>query len=514
VRHSRVTTIVAVLATLLILPPQAGAVAREPDAGPPAARVVAGGMLNIEELNFVFIPDPANVQLGQTVQWVNRQLNDHDTTGDAPLSLWDSGNMSQHETFSYAFTAGGAYPYLCTIHERYNMVSSIRVRDTVDPPSGPVGTIFTVTVASIPAPTDYVYDVQRRAPVGTWKDWMMGLTATSVQFNSTGKPTGTYQFRSRLHRVSDDASSDYSPPASITVTALRPTQPQTDVPFPRAQAGLAFVPSKAATLLFGGENLGAYMNDTWAWNGTKWNLQFPSKSPGPRAAEAMVYDAARKQVVMFGGYNGYQYLRDTWVWDGRTWTQMHTASAPDRRGNMGMVYDAAHRVVVLFGGGARGLFRDTWTWDGAEWTKQAPANSPSVRSDFGMVYDRVHQEVILFGGQGAQFFGDTWTWDGTDWTKRSPASSPGARWGPGMGYDVVNQDVVLFGGDISSGPLGDTWTWNGTNWTEQFPATSPAARFRFPMDWSPNNQPLLFGGNGADVYGDTWTWDGSTWVQR
>ena len=83
-----------------------------------------------------------------------------------------------------------------------------------------------------------------------------------------------------------------------------------------------------------------------------------------------------------------------------------------------------------------------------------------------------------------------------------------------MGYDQVNQNVVLFGGEVLSGPLGDTWTWDGTNWTEQFPASSPLPRFRFPMAWSPNNQVLLFGGNGADVYGDTWSWDGSTWIQR
>jgi hypothetical protein len=78
--------------------------------------------------------------------------------------------------------------------------------------------VFTVTVATVPAPTDFVYDVQKANPNGVWRDWMMGVTSISVTFDSSGWPEGTYRFRSRLHRLSDDASSDYSPNASIAVT--------------------------------------------------------------------------------------------------------------------------------------------------------------------------------------------------------------------------------------------------------------------------------------------------------
>ena len=85
---------------------------------------------------------------------------------------------------------------------------------------------------------------------------------------------------------------------------LRPEQPQTDVPFPRGQSGLAYDTVNHVTLMFGGEYHGAIMNDTWAWNGTKWKLKFPMRSPSPRSGEGMAYDAARHRVVVFGGFGG------------------------------------------------------------------------------------------------------------------------------------------------------------------------------------------------------------------
>jgi len=215
VRDSRVA-LFCTMAGLLIAWAPPGALARDSGSGPRPLREATSRL--VQELDFVFIPDPTKIQLGQTVHWMNVTHNGHTATGDAPLSLWDSGFMAPTATFDYTFTAAGQYPYLCLIHERYDMVSAINVRDQVSPPSGPVGTVFTVTVATIPAPDDYVYDIQKRDPGGQWADWMTGITATNALFDSTGSSPGTYRFRSRLHRVSDDAASDYSPPAAISVT--------------------------------------------------------------------------------------------------------------------------------------------------------------------------------------------------------------------------------------------------------------------------------------------------------
>jgi plastocyanin len=215
VKFARSTALVpALVAVSVVVLQGATAVAGSDGAARPSA---PARTFLVQELNFVFVPDPASVPIGTTIRWANPVLNDHTTTGNAPLSLWDSGLMDWHDTYTRTFTAAGTYGYFCTIHTRFDMTSNIRVPAQAEPPSGPTGTVFTVTVASTPAPTDYVYDVQKANPGGTWQDWMMGVTTVSVEFDSTGQPTGPYRFRSRLHRVSDDAASDWSPKVSVIV---------------------------------------------------------------------------------------------------------------------------------------------------------------------------------------------------------------------------------------------------------------------------------------------------------
>jgi plastocyanin len=171
-------------------------------------------------LNFVFAPNPARSPLGQQVTWRNDPSNSqpHTTTDMSPLLLWDSGELGGGQTFTYTFTAAATYSYECTLHDFYGMLGTLGVRDVVSPPSGPVGTIFTITAATIDAPAGMVYDIQIRAPGSPFRNWIMGTTVPTAQFDSTGRPTGTYGFRSRLRRVSDNAATGYSPVASVEVT--------------------------------------------------------------------------------------------------------------------------------------------------------------------------------------------------------------------------------------------------------------------------------------------------------
>lgn len=72
----------------------------------------------------------------------------------------------------------------------------------------------TVSWASKNAPNKYVYDVQIKRPdEASFSDWKTEVTEPSADFRPG--QTGTYRFRARLHRVSDDACSGWSPGRSL-----------------------------------------------------------------------------------------------------------------------------------------------------------------------------------------------------------------------------------------------------------------------------------------------------------
>jgi plastocyanin len=175
--------------------------------------------ITVSMTNFVFTPKAAKVAVGTQVTWSNdTTTTSHTSTGDTPLSLWDSGTVPPGGTFAFVFTAGGAYRYHCTFHQSLGMTGSVSVTIKASPPSGPVGTVFTVTVASVNAPAGFVYDIQRKDPGGNFMNWMLNDVSKSVTWDSTGFATGTYSFRSRLHNTSTNATSGYSAAKSVMVT--------------------------------------------------------------------------------------------------------------------------------------------------------------------------------------------------------------------------------------------------------------------------------------------------------
>ena len=74
-----------------------------------------------------FSPNPYTRSLasssGGEVTWVNVDGTVHDLEDDT--GLWDSGDMSTNETFSFTFTAPGTYTYHCSIHP--GMVGTIQI---------------------------------------------------------------------------------------------------------------------------------------------------------------------------------------------------------------------------------------------------------------------------------------------------------------------------------------------------------------------------------------------------
>lgn len=89
---------------------------------PAAADVTMEGLL--------FVPGDLTVEVGSTVTWRNESSVIHTVTSGTDGThdgLFDSGNMSANEEFSYTFTEEGSYPYYCIPHVNQGMTGTITV---------------------------------------------------------------------------------------------------------------------------------------------------------------------------------------------------------------------------------------------------------------------------------------------------------------------------------------------------------------------------------------------------
>ena len=91
--------------------------------------------------------------------------------------------------------------------------------------------------------------------------------------------------------------------------------------------------------------------------------------PSARIGNAMTYDSARSQTILFGGDSlAGAFLNDTWEWNGEYWTQIADIG-PDPRRDHAICFDSVRNVVLLFGGAStsgQARLGDTWSWDGQD----------------------------------------------------------------------------------------------------------------------------------------------------
>lgn len=94
--------------------------------------LITGTTLQVDMLNFVFAPESLTVSQGDTVLWINNQGTHTTTSGVAgvPDGLWDSGTMSQGDSFAFVFDTLGTFPYYCTFHWQMGMTGIIFVNPT------------------------------------------------------------------------------------------------------------------------------------------------------------------------------------------------------------------------------------------------------------------------------------------------------------------------------------------------------------------------------------------------
>ncbi|HEV2316872.1 MAG TPA: kelch repeat-containing protein [Thermoplasmata archaeon] len=304
-----------------------------------------------------------------------------------------------------------------------------------------------------------------------------------------------------------------SPPPTGMLTATHPSA--------RWSGAMVYDAKDGYSLLFGGGNRSALLNDTWAFRNGTWTQLFPPVSPPVRGSASIAYDPVAGYVLLFGGNNPVTTFGDTWKFSGGNWTPLGLHYGPSARFGASMVYDARDHYFVLFGGNdpAGKLLNDTWIFVHGHWKHVHPAVSPPPRRAAGMAYDASDGYVVLFGGLSFGDANDTWTYFRGNWTHVNATVAPGVRVAPSMVYDKALGEIVLFGGrdDNSQTLWGDTWTFHAGNWTQLAPAHSPSGRDGASAAFDTRaHRIVMFGGASTpyapvSVDSGTWLFNGLNW---
>jgi plastocyanin len=85
-----------------------------PSTQPGVQPTSAGGEVEVSITNFSFEPAELSIPVGTTVRWTNKDNASHTVT--SATGDWDSGRLSNGQSFSHTFTQGGAFAYQCTVH--------------------------------------------------------------------------------------------------------------------------------------------------------------------------------------------------------------------------------------------------------------------------------------------------------------------------------------------------------------------------------------------------------------
>lgn len=69
---------------------------------------------NISIVDFAFSPQVDTITAGDSIQWTNNGAVIHTSTSNA--LVWNSGNLSPGQSFTFQFNTPGTFPYHCAIH--------------------------------------------------------------------------------------------------------------------------------------------------------------------------------------------------------------------------------------------------------------------------------------------------------------------------------------------------------------------------------------------------------------
>jgi streptogramin lyase len=160
-----------------------------------------------------FAPAVRTVRMGTLVDWILEAPGMHSVRDATGMAMFTSGPQPPVSFFERRFTAAGAY----RVRDGFSGPSGV-LQVPVDVPAyGTTGHGVSLTWATVPAATGFVYDVQVRRPGAThWSPFRTGATARAGTF--VPHDTGRFAFRARLRKLAG-GQSDWSPPRPVLVHA-------------------------------------------------------------------------------------------------------------------------------------------------------------------------------------------------------------------------------------------------------------------------------------------------------
>lgn len=181
-------------------------------------------------------------------------------------------------------------------------------------------------------------------------------------------------------------------------------------PVDRQRSAMVYDPVRENCVLFGGQKVtfGAapVLGDTWIFEDRKWRKVglWLWQRPPSRFGHCMAFDPKIEETVLFGGASQVGgSLDDTWTFDGKRWEKIKTPGPPSRR-YAAFAYDPDLDGCLLQGGALDDFgnqkYDDTWLFRDRVWEKLPSHSIGEFRDDHSMFYDYRLKKMFLTTGTG------------------------------------------------------------------------------------------------------------------
>jgi plastocyanin len=123
---------------------------------------------------FLFSPDSVNILVGDTVTWTNTHSVPHTSTSNT--GIWNSGTLTQGQSFTFVFSTVGHFPYHCAIHVSMTGVVVVSQRTDINGNTGDVLLPSKIDLSSYPNP----FNAQTRISFNIPEAGLVNLTVYDI----------------------------------------------------------------------------------------------------------------------------------------------------------------------------------------------------------------------------------------------------------------------------------------------------------------------------------------------